>query len=136
MGKVIWNKKKICHLLLSVFLLVMVSIGCASQKDCQELELEFYYRVDYFNIYDLSGSAFPDAESLETMTSQFIREIEDVLGLYYWWENVAPEADTLEISVEIGSSGEACTYGLEDFRKNIKCNCGSGAGGTAVRIWE
>ena len=46
------------------------------------------------------------------MTRQYIREIEDVLGLYNWWENVAPEANTLEINVEIGSSGEAYTYGL------------------------
>ena len=35
-----------------------------------------------------------------------------MLGLYNWWEDVAPEADTLEISVEMGSSGEAYTYGL------------------------
>ena len=99
-------------MLVSAFLLVAVGFGCTSRQNRRELELEFYYRADYFNLYDLSGSAFPDSESLETVAKQYIKEIDDVLGLYNWWENVAPEANTLEISVEMGSLGEAYTYGL------------------------
>lgn len=110
MGKVLWNKKKICWLLVSVSLLTIAVSGCTSRQNCRELE--FYYRADYFNLYDLNGSSFPNSESLETVTRQYIREIEDVWELYNWWEDVAPEADTLEISVEMGSSKKVCAYGL------------------------
>lgn len=81
MGEVLWNKKTICRLLISVFLLVVVGSGCKSQQNRRELK--FYYRADYFNLYDLSDSAFPDSESLETVAKQYIKEIEDVLGVYH-----------------------------------------------------
>ncbi len=104
------RKVKINRALLFGMLCVLVFVGCGKKEVLhKKLNLEFYYAADYWNSYDLSKSAFPSREDFESITTQYVKEIEELLGLYNWWERSGAQADTLEFSIEMGRMGHSGT---------------------------
>ena len=69
------------------------------------MNYEFYYLADYWKAYDLSHSALPNQESFEALTTQYIPEIETLLGIYDWWAQTVPNADTIGINMQAGNGG-------------------------------
>lgn len=81
---------------------------CISPKQvvkARELPVSFYYYADYWTIYDMSETIFPDKESLEAYTVKYLKAAGEFLGCEDWWEELNPEADELQL-----------TYYMQDSR--------------------
>lgn len=108
--KVFLRKMKINKVLFFAMICILLFAGCGKKEaPHKELNLEFYYVADYWDSYDLSKSAFPSREAFESAATQYMKEIEELLGIYNWWEKSGVQADTLEFSVEMGRIGHSGT---------------------------
>ncbi|MCM1046598.1 MAG: hypothetical protein NC417_13925 [Candidatus Gastranaerophilales bacterium] len=91
-----WKKVVLCALILAMLL----QGGCG-QEEAVLPELLFQYKADYWEIYDLSESAVPDREKFENLTREYMKEIQELLGLNQWWKENNPDADTLVVTLII-----------------------------------
>lgn len=97
-----------CLFLCLLFLLsCTIMTGCTTKEEItqKQMNYEFYYLADYWNAYDLSHSALPTQESFEALTAQYIPKIEALLGIYDWWAETVPNADTIGINMQAGNGG-------------------------------
>lgn len=112
--------KYLKKIVLCVLILAMVLQGGCGQEEAVQLELLFQYKGNYWEVYDLSESAIPDKEAFEKLTEEYIKEIQELLGLDQWWKEINPDADTLVVTLMITnpegkkSRAEYCTKGLKN----------------------
>ena len=84
------NSKIITRMTTCLFLCLLFLLSCTIMTNCtakeesmqKQMNYEFYYLADYWNAYDLSHSALPTQESFEALVTQYIPEIEALLGLF------------------------------------------------------
>ncbi len=62
------------------------------------LPVSSYYYTDYWKMYDMSDSIFPNKESLEHFASYYLKEVENVLDYRDWWKKINPQAKELQIT--------------------------------------
>ena len=112
--------KYLKKIVLCVLILVMVLQGGCGQEEAVQPELLFNYKADYWEIYDLSESAVPDRKKFEKLTKEYIKKIQELLGLDQWWKEINSDADTLVVTLMITnpegkkSHSEYCTKGLKN----------------------
>ena len=69
------------------------------------LPVSYYYYTNYWALYDMSDTVFPDKESLENLTMHYLVEIEELLDCGGWWKEINPQAKEIQM-----------TYYMQDAR--------------------
>ncbi len=113
--------KKIILIFLSGILLSGCSSNMAAVSELQteeqsettmqkEWNYAFHYGSDYWAHYDLADSFIPTQEAYEKLVAQYIPQIETLIGAGDWYVDYSPEADTILVNMEMGTTPHSYTY--------------------------
>lgn len=113
-------KTKITMFCISICLIF--GTGC-STKESRNQELVFQYQLNYWDVYDLSGSYLPDEESFEALATAYLQDAEELLGYSDWWKNINPEAKKIILNIKItpeGGTTSRASYGKKALEDEVE----------------
>lgn len=73
------------------------------------LPVSYYYYQNYWALYDMSDTIFPNRESLENYTLHYLEEIEELLDCGGWWKEVNPQAKEMQITYYMQNTNACMT---------------------------
>lgn len=88
---------------------IIFSVGCG-RKTPEYLKVEVYPTADYWASMDLSDTLFPSEEACEALAEQYLKDTAELLHMQSWWKEINPDATTLELDIQIGSSAQSFTF--------------------------
>lgn len=78
--------------------------GAGQMAEQKDWNYGFHYGSDYWKYYDFSNSYIPTQENYEALVAVYIPQIENLLGAEDWYADYDPDADTVFINLEMGST--------------------------------
>ncbi len=83
-----------------VCVLAVVCFLTSPKQEIKEppLPVSYYYYANYWELYDMSDTIFPNKESLENYTSHYLKEVEEFLDCGGWWKEINPQAKEIQIT--------------------------------------
>lgn len=96
-------KKPALGLVFAALLACALAAVCFLTSPKQEIKepplpISYYYYANYWAIHDMSETIFPNKESLEEFTLNYLKEIEELLDCGGWWKEINPQAKELQIT--------------------------------------
>ena len=105
-------KKPAIVIVLGAALVCVLAAVCFLTSPKQErkeppLPVSYYYYTNYWALYDMSDTIFPNKESLENYTSRYLNEVEKFLDCGGWWKEINPQAKEVQITYYM-QNAKAC----------------------------
>ena len=104
------GKRDSKKLVLCSILVGLLMLTACSKNAPEKLKVEIYPQADYWAVMDLSNTCFPTEEACEELANQYVKEIETLLHMEGWWQEVNPDATVLELSIQIGATPQSVTF--------------------------
>ena len=104
------GKRDSKKLVLCSILVGLLMLTACSKNAPETLKVEIYPQADYWAVMDLSNTCFPTEEACEELANQYVKEIETLLHMEGWWQEVNPDATVLELSIQIGATPQSVTF--------------------------
>lgn len=107
-------KKPAVIIVFGVALVCVLATVCFLTSPKQEvkeppLPVSYYYYTNYWALYDMSDTIFPDKESLENYTSRYLNEVEKFLDCGGWWKEINPQAKEVQITYYMQNANACMT---------------------------
>ena len=109
-------KKPAVVIVFGASLVCVLAVVCFLTSPKQELKepplpVSFYYYQNYWALYDMSETIFPNKESLENYTSHYLKEVEEFLDCGGWWKEINPQAKEIQITYYMPRAS-VCSAGI------------------------
>ena len=96
-------KKPAVVIVFGGVLVCALAVVCFLTSPKQEIKepplpVSYYYYTNYWALYDMSETIFPNKESLENYTSRYLNEVEKFLDCGGWWKEINPQAKEIQMT--------------------------------------